>query len=199
MPLLLGVVFLIAFGFWEAYGAEYPMLPSRLGKARWNLILTFIITFISGANFFSVLLLWPTQAYNVYGHDPVAVGIRGLPFGFCVMGGACISLYLLSKTGGKIKWILCGASVLMTAGCGAMAAARIDNINAVYGFLVLAGLGVGGIVVPAVSRPLPHRFLHPTRQRRNHRRNTELTLTIHHRASFPPLSAQMILSPPSRP
>lgn len=28
-----------------------------------------IITFISGANFFSVLLLWPGQAYNVYGHE----------------------------------------------------------------------------------------------------------------------------------
>ena len=38
---------------------------------------------------------------------------------------------------------------MMTAGCGALAAARIDNLNAVYGILVVAGLGIGGIVVPA--------------------------------------------------
>lgn len=37
----------------------------------------------------------------------------------------------------------------MTAGCGALAAARHDNMNAVYGILVVAGLGIGGIVVPA--------------------------------------------------
>jgi hypothetical protein len=41
------------------------------------------------------------------------------------------------------------SSCMMTAGCGALAAARIDNINAVYGILVVAGLGIGGIVVPA--------------------------------------------------
>jgi hypothetical protein len=37
----------------------------------------------------------------------------------------------------------------MTAGCGGLAAARVDNIHTVYGILFVAGLGVGGIVVPA--------------------------------------------------
>ena len=37
----------------------------------------------------------------------------------------------------------------MTAGCGALAAARLDNLPAVYAILVIAGLGIGGIVVPA--------------------------------------------------
>ena len=41
------------------------------------------------------------------------------------------------------------STCMMTAGCGALAAARIDNLNAVYGILVVAGLGIGGIVVPA--------------------------------------------------
>ena len=41
------------------------------------------------------------------------------------------------------------SSCMMTAGCGALATARIDNIHAVYGILVVAGLGIGGIVVPA--------------------------------------------------
>lgn len=28
---------------------------------------TLLITFLSGANFFNVLLFWPTEIYNVYG------------------------------------------------------------------------------------------------------------------------------------
>lgn len=41
------------------------------------------------------------------------------------------------------------SSVLMTAGCGALAIARVDNLNQLWGILVVAGLGIGGIVVPA--------------------------------------------------
>lgn len=53
------------------------MFPKRLQQDPRVLGLTLVITFISGANFFSILMFWPTQAFNVYGHDPVQVGIRG--------------------------------------------------------------------------------------------------------------------------
>lgn len=148
-PLIVGILLIIAFLIWEFRGAKHPMIPKRLGRAPRTLILTMIITFISGANFFSVLMIWPSQAYNVYGHDPVGVGIRGLPFAFGTLAGCLVSLVLLSVLRGKIKWLLLGSSVIMTAGCGGMAAARVDNIQTVYGILFVAGLGVGGIVVPA--------------------------------------------------
>jgi hypothetical protein len=41
------------------------------------------------------------------------------------------------------------SSVLMTAGCGAISIARVDNLSQLWGILVVAGLGIGGIVVPA--------------------------------------------------
>ncbi|CZT08117.1 related to potential drug facilitator PEP5 [Rhynchosporium graminicola] len=149
VPLLLGAALIVGFCFWEVYGAKYPMFPSRLRKEPRVLALTLIITFISGANFFSVLLFWPTQAFNMYGHDPVGVGIRGMPVGFSILVGACIVLWLLSVLRGHNRALMVGSSILMTAGCGALAAARLDNLNAVYGILVVAGLGIGGIVVPA--------------------------------------------------
>ncbi|KAG0651668.1 Trichothecene efflux pump TRI12 [Hyphodiscus hymeniophilus] len=149
VPLLLGAALLVAFVLWESYGAPYPMFPSRLKQDPRILLLTLIITFISGANFFSVLLFWPTQAFNVYGHDPVGVGIRGLPIGFSILIGACVVLWLLSVFRGGNKWLMIISSCMMTAGCGSLACARVDNINTVYGLLVLAGLGIGGIVVPA--------------------------------------------------
>ncbi|KAH8431594.1 putative MFS drug efflux pump [Aspergillus melleus] len=149
VPLILGFVILVAFGLWEVYGAKYPIFPSRLKQEPRTLGLTLVITFISGANFFSVIMFWPTQSFNVYGHDPVDVGVRSLPIGFGIMGGACIVLWLLSVLRGHNKELLIISSILMTAGCGAMAVARPDNLYQLWGILTVAGLGIGGIVVPA--------------------------------------------------
>ncbi|KAG2002682.1 hypothetical protein GB937_009648 [Aspergillus fischeri] len=148
-PLILGFVILVAFAVWEIYGAKYPIFPTRLKQEPRTLGLTLVITFISGANFFSIIMFWPTQSFNVYGHDPVQVGLRSLPVGFGIMAGACIVLWLLSVLRGHNKELLIVSSVLMTAGCGAMAVARQDNLYQLWGILVLAGLGIGGIVVPA--------------------------------------------------
>lgn len=140
---------IIGFVVWEAYGAKHPMFPKRLRQEPRILGLTLVITFISGANFFSILMFWPTQAFNVYGHDPVGVGIRGIPVGFSILAGACIVLWLLSLLRGHNKELLIASSILMTAGCGALAIGRVDNLYQLWGLLVLAGLGIGGIVVPA--------------------------------------------------
>ncbi|KFG83945.1 hypothetical protein MANI_116337 [Metarhizium anisopliae] len=148
-PFIIGLVLILFFVYWEGWVAKYPMVPRRLGKAPRTLVLIMLIAFISGANFFSVLMLWPTQAYNVYGHDPVAVGLRGLPFGFGVMAGCVITLGLMTWLRGRgIRVLLLVASCVMTAGCGAMAAANRDNEKAVYAILLVSGLGVGGIVIP---------------------------------------------------
>ncbi|KAJ5825249.1 hypothetical protein N7474_002387 [Penicillium riverlandense] len=136
------VDYVVAFGFWEVYGAKYPIFPSKLKQEPRTLGLTLVITFISGANFFSVLMFWPTESFNVYGHDPVAVGIRSIPIGFSILGGACIVLTLLSVFRGHNK-------ELLIISCGALAIGRLDNLYQLWGILVLAGLGIGGIVVPA--------------------------------------------------
>jgi hypothetical protein len=115
-PLLIGAAMIIAFGFWEAYGAKYPMFPARLKQAPRILGLTLVITFISGANFFSIIMFWPTQAFNVYGHDPVGVGIRGIPVGFSILTGAVIVLWCLSIFRGRNKELMIISSVCMTAG-----------------------------------------------------------------------------------
>lgn len=122
------------------------MFPARLRKEPRILALTLVITFISGANFFSVLLFWPTQTFNVYGHDPVGVGIRGMPVGFSILAGACVVLWLLSVFRGGNRMLMIISSCMMTAGCGSLAVAGRNNINTVYGLLVVAGLGIGGIV-----------------------------------------------------
>lgn len=141
------------------------MFPKRLKQDPRILSLTLLITFISGANFFSLLMFWPTQAFNVYGHDPVMVGLRVLPGGIAIMIGACGTLWLLSVLRGRNKELMIVASVLMTAGkqisnesllrltfaigTASLACATPHNLNKLWGLLILGGLGVGGIVVPA--------------------------------------------------
>jgi Fungal trichothecene efflux pump (TRI12) len=129
VPLLLGAALLIAFCFWEVYGAKYPMFPARLKQEPRILALTLVITFISGSNFFSVIMFWPTQAFNVYGHDPIGVGIRGIPIGFAILAGACIVLWLLSVLRGHNKELITISSILMTAGCGSLAIANPYNLD----------------------------------------------------------------------
>jgi Fungal trichothecene efflux pump (TRI12) len=147
--LIPGAILLISFVFWEIYGAKFPMFPAGLLENPRVMLLTLIITFISGANFFSILMFWPTQAYNVYGHEPIGVGVRGLPVGFGILLGACIVLYLLTITRGHIRWLMVGSAVMMVLGCGLMSIATADNLHVLWGPLIVGSLGIGGIIVPA--------------------------------------------------
>ena len=123
---------------------------------------------ISGASFFAAIMFWrqynsfslsrkwhlltsssATQAFNVYGHDPVLVGLRTFVSGFAIMVGAVVTLFLLSFFRGRNKELMIFSSVIMTAGQGALACATRYNMNQLWGILILAGLGIGGIVVPA--------------------------------------------------
>lgn len=149
VPLFLGLVLIIAFFIHQWKFAKNPMFPKRLRQNPRVLALTLIITFISGANFFAVLMFWPTQAYNMYGHDPVGVGLRGLPIGFAVMIGGVVCLVLITVTGGKIRMLMVASTILMTLRTGLMSLARPDNIGPVIAILIVAGLGIGGILVPA--------------------------------------------------
>lgn len=71
-------MFIIAFFVWEIY-APYPMVPRALfSKAKKTMIIILLITFLSGGNFFVMLLMYPTEVYNVYGIFPSRVnnGLR---------------------------------------------------------------------------------------------------------------------------
>lgn len=149
VTLVLGTVMLLTFGAWEMYGAKYPMFPRRLRTVPRTMGLTLLITFISGANFFAILVFWPSESYNVYGHDPIANGWRGLPVALSIAVGACVVLVLLSVFRGYNRALMIGSSCLMTGGTAAFAALNRDNVQLAYVLLVITGLGIGGIIVPA--------------------------------------------------
>ncbi|KAH7356104.1 major facilitator superfamily domain-containing protein [Pyrenochaeta sp. MPI-SDFR-AT-0127] len=147
-PLIIGLAFIIAFFVWE-FRAPYPMVPRALfSKAKKTMIIILLITFLSGGNFFVMLLFWPTQIYNVYGDDPVGIGIRSLPIGFGIIGGAVISLVLIPITKGRIRALMIFFTAMMTAGTGAVCISTPYNLNTVYVVVSLASIGVGGVIIP---------------------------------------------------
>ncbi|KAL1620662.1 hypothetical protein SLS54_006018 [Diplodia seriata] len=146
--LVIGLVLIIAFIVYECFFAPWPMFPGRLKQNPRNLCLILLITFTSGANFFSVLVWWPVQSGSMYDEDPIQVGIRSLPIGFGIIGGSVIVALLISLLKGRIKTLITLSCALMTAGTGAMVIARLDNLNEVYIALTLAAIGVGGVIIP---------------------------------------------------
>jgi hypothetical protein len=71
-PLLIGGFMLIAFFCWEMWGIglcrrkmtwnQEPMFPGRIKQDPRVLLLTLLITFISGASFFAAIMFW--RQYN---------------------------------------------------------------------------------------------------------------------------------------
>ncbi|KAL1636077.1 hypothetical protein SLS56_001429 [Neofusicoccum ribis] len=146
--LVVGCVMIVSFIVYEWKFAKWPMFPGRLKQNPRNLILILLITFASGANFFSVLVWWPVQSESMYDKDPIQVGIRSLPIGFGIIGGSVIVAGLVSLLKGKIRTLITLSCALMTAGTGAMVIAKLDNLNEVYIALTLAAVGVGGVIIP---------------------------------------------------
>lgn len=126
------------------------MVPRRLfalDKRTMTLIL--LITFLSGGNFIAMLLFWPTQTYNMYGNYPVKIGLRTLPIGFGIIGGAVISLVMIGLSKGRIRIIMPFWTVVMTAFVGAMSVADLHNLHTlVYPIVTLANIGVGAVIIP---------------------------------------------------
>lgn len=152
--LTIGIVLIIAFIVWEAFFVKYPLFPARLKRHPRAFYTICFITFVSGANFFAVLVFWPTQYYSMYtGPNPVptavSAGVGSLPVGFGIIGGSIIFSQLVSLLKGRVRLLMIASCIIMTAGNGAMAGARLDNLPGVYVAVTLACLGVGAVIVPS--------------------------------------------------
>jgi hypothetical protein len=150
VTLILGIVLLIVFTVWEWRFAKYPMFSARLKEKNPRvLFIILLITFISGANFFAVLVYWPTQYQNVYADDnPISIGIGSLPVSFGLIVGSILVSILVSVLKGKIRTLLICTTIIMVAGNGAMAAGTRDNITLLWVIVTIAALGVGANIVP---------------------------------------------------
>lgn len=147
--LTVGLGLLVLFGFWEAFGAPYPMFPTALSQHKRLFVAVCILCLTSGVNYIPVVVFWTIQVYTVYGASFLQAGIWLLPIGFCIAGGAVISAILMTVFKRHIQFVLLLFCILQTAGLGSMAAADPDDISTVWAPLVIGLIGVGGVLLPS--------------------------------------------------
>lgn len=149
VPLIFGIVTIALFCLWEHSYAAHPLFPRALFKHPRVFALTMLITAISGANFISLLSLWPTFTYNVFSRNPEVVGLMGLSQVVGILSGAVIISALVSVFKGQIRPLIIISATMMTVGITALAGVTPDSRIYANLMVVIGTLGVGGIVVPA--------------------------------------------------
>ncbi|CCG83888.1 protein of unknown function [Taphrina deformans PYCC 5710] len=148
VPLILGFLLLVVLGYWEKF-ARNPLYPPGMFKNTQVFVLTLVITAVAGANFFTILILWPKYVITVFRFGPTHAGLLIFAQTGGVLFGAGFFSYTITRFQGAIRGQMVLSCALMMAGFGALVAVD-QNRPTLAGFMVTMGaVGVGGIIIPA--------------------------------------------------
>ncbi|KAK5725874.1 hypothetical protein LTR15_004064 [Elasticomyces elasticus] len=150
-PLLFGIALLGGWILWEAKFAKHPMVPKELFMGQRVVALAYVVAFIGGMSFFSLLNFWPLTISNVWDPIPVKIGLRAIPAGFATAIGAIFWNAMLSTWPGGAREILVIAAGFLTAFGGSLAIMSPENIVATIAVGIGAAFGVGGVLVPSAT------------------------------------------------
>lgn len=113
VQLLIGLLLIVAFVLWEWKFAKYPMIPRELYQGQTVIAKAFLVAFIGGAEFYSLINFFPMSFSTVFDPDPIQVGLKGIGYGLSTIIGAALANSLLS-TKIPAKYILLVGAVLMS-------------------------------------------------------------------------------------
>ena len=111
-PLIIGIMILAGFVFWEMRVAKVPIAPKALFQRR-VVRMAFIISLIAGMNFYSLINFAPLFFSNVYPADPVLVGARSTGMPTATIFGAVFGNWFVSRFPKYARWSV-------AASCGFM-------------------------------------------------------------------------------
>ena len=168
--LTVGLALGVLFFLYEIFLAPHPMFPRRLLKHPRTFVSLMLVILFSGINFISILVFWVLEAVSIYNSDRTELGIRTLPFGFCIWGGGIISAIMVSLFKGHVRWVMTFFCIMQATGMkqlwnkkftvitsiltiqltaiSCMVAVDDHNIKTVWAPLVLSLLAVGGVLIP---------------------------------------------------
>jgi hypothetical protein len=111
--LLTGFLLTITFVLWEWKGAKNPIIPKQIFAGQRIVALAFLVAFISGMDFYSVLNFFPLTFQNVYKSSPITIGCKGLGPGLSVpFGAALINMLLSVLKRNNRELLLCSALIM---------------------------------------------------------------------------------------
>ncbi|KAH7126113.1 fungal trichothecene efflux pump [Dactylonectria macrodidyma] len=125
-PIILGLLILVALGFYEAYGnIQEPLLPARLFKQVRHFTMPMIVMSVVGMQYYSNATLWPRMSQLLYATDEISKGLYAevVPLG-TILGGIAV---LFSKKLGHQRWQIVFFIALQTGCVGALSTSTIEN------------------------------------------------------------------------
>lgn len=114
--LILGLVLFICFGFWEWFGAEYPLFPRRIVHAPRPFFCLIFVIFAAGINYVPLVVFWPIESISVFGTDHHGTGLNALPIGMCILGGSILSALLIGVFKRHVTLVMTTFCIMQTVG-----------------------------------------------------------------------------------
>jgi len=142
LPLVLGIVGLIAFGLYSELLSKNPIIPLRIITNR-TAAINYFGMFIHGFVQFGITFYLPLYYQGVKGYSPLIAGVAALPQ--CATAGpsTAITAALISKTHRLKIFSLIGWAILVL-GLGLFQDLNINTSVAAWIFLnVPSGVGIG--------------------------------------------------------
>jgi EmrB/QacA subfamily drug resistance transporter len=145
-----GVVLLVVFAFWQGQAA-YPLLPPRvvLDRDRGGAYLSMLI---GTAGLFGIFLFLTYYLQQSLGYSPLITGVAFLPMSVGLIVAANLSTITLMPRFGPKPLVAFG---MLSASGGTAWLAQLGSQTGyaagVLGPIVLAGVGMGMIIAPAIN------------------------------------------------
>jgi MFS family permease len=114
--LTVGGLLMIAFGFWEKFGAKYPLFPRRIVHAPRPFYCMMYVIFAAGINYIPVVVFWPIESISVFNSNHKETGINTLVIGMGILGGAMVSAVMLGLFRRHVMWVMTFFVVIQTVG-----------------------------------------------------------------------------------
>jgi hypothetical protein len=114
--LTLGIALLILFFVYEKFFATYPMFPSTLLRHPRTFMALMVVILLAGINYVALLVFWVLEAVSVFDSSQFELGVRTMPYGFCIVGGAIISAILISAFKRHLRLTMTGFCVVQVVG-----------------------------------------------------------------------------------
>jgi len=148
--LVVGVVLLIAFAFWQGRAA-YPLLPPRVVLDR-NRGGAYASMLISAAGIFATFLFLTYYLQQTLGYSPVVTGFAFLPIAGGIAVAANLSTIVLMPRFGPKPLVTVGMTL---AACAMIWFAQLGPhsgyVSGVLGPIILTGIGMGMIIAPSIN------------------------------------------------
>ena len=142
VPLVLGILGIIAFVLFELLISKEPLIPLRIFKYR-NAWINYTGSLIQGIILWCLLYYMPLYYEAVKGYTPLIVGVACFPETFTVTPASIIVGVVASKTG-RYRWAIWSGWFLSVLGMGLLCLLSPDTSIPAWIFLnLVAGLGLG--------------------------------------------------------